>query len=320
MKTSQVRKMSRTRRADSMQPGDVDSAEPTPRRRSASRNTQPTTDEPLLESIPIVDDTSDTHDRSLDWPTAQYQAHAVPTAGDLAWTVHHRLSGAPGIETLLQDGVAQWSVEARCAETLHTVIQTSTMPATTISLAPRDVGTGTVHLWPGVVTVSECSLDPTGTPWGSEPITLQRGRYLVRGAPMRVEHQGSDPMLFIADPHMEPETAVSIRVEEIGQDSRFVVRARPDRIDRLKYDEPALMSCWATALALLPTHSVFKIEENDAGEVTVPGSLIGDLILRRLQADRPDIDLWDNETAWDPMRAASAFVHLTPTPADSEPE
>ena len=137
---------------------------------------------------------------------------------------------------------------------------------------------------------------------------------------MRVEHRGSDPMLFIADPRMEPQTAVSIRVEEIGQDSRFVVRARPDRIDRLKYDEPALMSCWATALALLPAHSVFKIEENDAGEATVPGSLIGDLILRRLQADRPEIDLWDNETAWDPMRAASAFVHLTPRPADSEPE
>ena len=320
MKTSQHRNERSARRVDSSQPRDAESAESAPRQRSASPNPPTPTDEPLLESIPIVDDTSDTHDRSLDWPTAQYQAHAVPAAGDLAWTVHHRLSGAPGIERLLQDGLAQWSVEARCAETLLTVTQTSTTLATTISLSPQDVGAGTVHLWPGVVTVRECSLDPTGTPWGTEPITLRRGRYLVRGAPMRVEHRGSDPMLFVADPHMEPETAVSIRVEEVGQDSRFVVRARPDRIDRLKYDEPALMSCWATALALLPAHSVFKIEENDAGEATVPGSLIGDLILRRLQADRPEIDLWDNETAWDPMRAASAFVHLTPRPADSESE
>lgn len=320
MKTSQHHKGRSAARVDSSQPRDAEFAEPAPRRKPASPNTPPTTNEPLLESIPIVDDTSDTHDRSLDWPTAQYQAHAVPATGDLAWTVHHRLSGAPGIERLLQGGFAQWSVEARCAETLHTVMQTSTMPATTISLSPRDVGAGTVYLWPGVITARECSLDPTGTPWGTEPITLGRGRYLVQGAPMRVEHRGSDPMLFIADPHMEPETAVSIRIEEIGQDSRFVVRARPDRIDRLKYDEPALMSCWATALALLPAHSMFKIEANEAGESTVPGSLIGDLILRRLQADHPEIDLWDNQAAWDPMRAASAFVHLTPRPADSEPE
>ena len=119
-------------------------------------------------------------------------------------------------------------------------------------------------------------------------------------------------MLFIGDPRTEPETAVSIKVEHIGQDSRFVVRARPDRIDQLKYHEPALLACWATALALLPAHSVFKIEENETGQAAVPGSLIGDLILRRLQADRPQIALWDNSDEWDPLQAASAFVPLTP--------
>ena len=266
----------------------------------------------LLESIPIIDDTSDMHERSLDWPEATYEARATPAAGDLAWTVRHSLTGALGIESLIQDGSAAWCVEARCAETLFTYTETSSEPATTISLSPHVVGTGTVHLWPGIVTVTECSLDPSGTLWGDEPLNLLPGRLLARAAPIRVDHEGSDPMLFIGDDSIEPETAVSIKVEDIGQDSRFVVRARPDRIDQLKYHEPALLACWSTALALLPAHSVFKIRENEDGQPTVPDSLIGDLILRRLQADRPQIALWDNKSAWDPLQAASAFVPLVP--------
>ena len=275
---------------------------------------------PLLASIPMVDDTSDSHERSLDWPEAQYVTRATPLAGDLAWAVHHDLKGAPGIEDLLNQGHAVWCVEARCAETLHTKAATSAGPVTTISLSSRDIGAGTVHLWPGVVTVAACMLDPAGTMWGDKLIPLPSGRYLARGAPLRVEHQGSDPMLFISDPHIAPDTSVSIKVEEIGQDSRFVVRARPDRIDRLKFDDVVLLACWATALALLPAHDVFTIQENEAGQATVPGSMIGDLILRRLQADHPEIALWDNESAWDPMRAASTFVPLVAEQPRTEDE
>lgn len=261
----------------------------------------------------MIDDTSDTHERSLDWPDAEYGATAAPSAGVLAWTVRHTLTGAPGIEGLLDSGYAAWCVEARCAETLCTITETSREPLTAVALSPRDVGAGTVHLWPGVITVVDCALDPTGTNWGDRPIPLSPGRYLARGAPLRVEHQGSDPMLFIAEPTMEPKTSVSIKVEEIGQDSRFVVRAHPDRIDRLKYDEATLLSCWATALGMLPSHNAFDIEEDDTGQVTVPGSQVGDLILRQLLAVAPNVPLWDSASEWDPMRAASAFVPLHPS-------
>lgn len=283
-----------------------------PRQTRTNRGGQRLRQNPLLESIPMIDDTSDTHERSLDWPQAEYSAHATSRPGDLAWAVHHDLKGAAGIEDLLNRGSAIWCVEARCTETLHNVSATSEEPITPISLSPRDVGAGTVHLWPGIVAVAKCMLDPTGTAWGDKPIAIWPGRYLARGAPLRVEHQGSDPMLFISDPDIEPETSVRIGVEEIAQDSRFVVQARPDRIDRLKFDDVALLACWATALALLPAHEVFKIEPNEAGQPTVPGSMIGDLILRRLQADDPALALWDNESSWDPMRAASAFVPLVP--------
>jgi hypothetical protein len=277
--------------------------------------------DPLLDSIPMIDDTSDTHERSLDWPQAEYSADAIPRPGDLAWAVHHDLKGAAGIEDLLNRGSAAWCVEARCAETLHSVTATSEEPVTPISLSPGDIGAGTVHLWPGIVTVATCILDPTGTAWGDKPISIPPGRFLARAAPLRVEHQGSDPMLFISDPDIQPETSVSIGVEDIAQDTRFVVRARPDRIDRLKFDDVALLACWATALALLPAHDVFMIEPNEAGQPTVPGSMIGDLILRRLQADHAELALWDNQNSWDPMRAASAFVPLLaemPTNEDDE--
>ena len=92
------------------------------------------------------------------------------------------------------------------------------------------------------------------------------------------------------------------------------MRARPDRIARLQHDEPALLACWATALALLPAHGVYTIEADEAGHPTVPESQIGDLILRKLQAEQPDIVLWDDPAAWDPMRAASAFVGLPAAP------
>ena len=270
----------------------------------------------LLESIPVFDDTSDTHDQSLDWPNARYKAQATPAGGDLSWKVRHSLEGAPGVEKLLAAGTAKWCTEALCAETLHTTTRTSSTPETLVSLSQRDIGAGTVHLWPGVVTVTECHLDPAGTRWGNTPILVGPGRWLVRGAPLPVEHQGSDPMLFIPDPNIEPPTAVSIKVEEYAQDTRFVVRARPDRIGRLSHDHPALLATWATALALLPAHEVFNIEENENGQQQVPGSTIGDLILRRLQSDRPEIALWDNPAGWDPMLAASTFVDLPPPPND----
>ena len=296
-------------------------AEPTPvaPKKRASAAPRPHAALTLLESIPMIDDTSDAHDHSCDWPDAQYEAQATPAASELAWTVKHLLRGAPGIEKLLKDGSAAFCVEARCAESLHMSVEVSSEPATVVSLAPHDVGAGTVHLWPGVVTAKECNLDPAGTPWGDNPIRLLPGRYLVRGAPIRVEHRGSDPMLFADEPEMEPETAVSIKLEERGQDSRFVVRARPDRIDRLKFDEASLLACWATALAMMPAHDCFKIEEDDAGHMTVPESQVGDLILRRLQSDRPELALWDSND-WDPMLAASTFVPLIPRPTDTPDE
>ena len=267
-------------------------------------------------SIPMHDDTSDIHEPSCDWPDACHESQAEPS-DDAGWVVTQELSGAPGVEALLDSGGARYAVEARCAHSMYSRSATSKESTTKIEVPLTLTGNAMLYLWPGVVTVEDCELDTAGSAWGDGRVTVAKGRWLVRGAPLEAKSPGSSPLVFRPDKDMKPAGRVDIATETGGGDTRIVVKAHPDRIARLHADDAALMACYATALSLIaydpdnkgPVYTISRDETTDAP--TVEGSWLGDALVRRL-ADK-GVPLWDDD-GWDPMRAASAFVPLEPPP------
>ena len=262
----------------------------------------------LLISIPIHDEASDVRSVISGWPECIYEARVEAVPGQSAWTITHTLNGAPGVEAMLRTGDAIYAVDVRCAETLYSSASTSTGQVTRIDISPDLIGGGKLILYPGIITARDCSIDPTGTIWEGAPIQVGQGRWLIQGAPLRVDRGDEfSPLRFRPNPDMQPEGAVRIETVQIHQDTLFLVRVRPDRIDSLSRDRPALMGCWATALAMLPSVIAYEIGERSDGGMNVEGSAVGRALLQRLQSE--DIPLW-NENDWDPMRAASVFLPL----------
>lgn len=267
----------------------------------------------LIESIPIYDDTSEQHDSSSDWPDCEYSA-VVTTAPDGGWIVKHQLSGAPGIEALIQSGCAQYAVEKRIVEALHSALETSGEDDQRVG-DDAALG-GSMWLWPGVVTIRDCDFDVSGSAWPEGVIPVSAGRWLVRGAPVRVEDSGRS-LLRLQYEDEAPEGRATIRVESADQDICVVIRARRDLIDEIRHNPPALTACWATALAMLRGNQTFAITDED-GIKKVEGSANGYALLRDLEAH--DVPLWDDEEAWDPMLAATVRLPLSTTagPTDDE--
>lgn len=272
----------------------------------------------------MINETSDACESSNDWPDGTYSAN-VSVGGvstdTLSWQVHHELQNALGVAALLQTHEAAWAVEYRCAQTMYLGVETtnlngereqSPMTGTTkVQIAKKFIGDGTIHLWPGVITVKQCSLDPAGSGWGNSPIHIGAGRWLVRGNPIKVEHTENSPIVFRDDSSMTG-GEVSITVNASGKDTRFVVRANPERIEQLSHHQPALLSCWATALAMLPYQDAYKIERDEDDIPHVPNCQLGEGIIARLLEHDENFSLWDDKQTWDPMAAATAFIPLEP--------
>ena len=270
----------------------------------------------LLFSIPIHDEASDSRSEISDWPDCIYEAEVEAVPGHSAWTIKHTLNGAPGVEAMLRTGDAVYAVNTRCAETLYSWADTSTGQVTRIDVDPDLIGGGKLILYPGVIAIRDCYMDPTGTIWEGTSISVGQGQWLIQGAPLRIDSGDQfSPLRFRPDPGMEPEGSVRIETVQIHQDTLFIVRARTDRIDSLHKDPPALIGCWATALAMLPTVAAYDISDRPDGSMTVEGSAVGRALLQRLQHE--DIPLW-NENEWDPIRAASIFIPLPKPSTDYE--
>ena len=266
----------------------------------------------LTRSAPCLDDTSDTHEQSGDWPDGRYACEFQPESGQSsAWTARHELSGAGGVQALLDSGEAEWAVETRCALALHVSLTTDRNASHTVKVDPAVVGHySDIRLWPGVVVTAErCHLNPAGTAWGDEPIEVARGRWLVRGAPVRASHDKRSLLQFVSRVSV-PATKVSSKVIDAEGDYFIQISAHPDRIEQLQTGE-ALIGCWAAALALLPLHECFDIVEDEDG-LSVPASQNANAVLQRLVAE--GIPPWgpvnQQKSEWDPFEAATAFLPL----------
>ena len=269
----------------------------------------------LIESAPLWDNTSDDHEASSDWRDTEYKCEFEAVSGDsCSWTAKHELTGAPGVQSLLASGEAEWAVEIRCASALHVAVSTSASREHVVRVDPAVVGTySDIRLWPGVIVTAErCLLDATDTAWNTQ-IPVGRGRWLVRDAPFKPT-QGQRSMLQFIGRDAVPEGQVEITLEEHDGDYFFKIFANSDRIAQIQSGD-ALIGCWATALAMLPLHDCFDIEETD-GQWKVPGSQNAEAVMRELEEKA--IQLWgpgeQQKRDWDPMAAATAFLPLNLQP------
>lgn len=294
---------------------------------------EPRAKELLLSSIPIIDETSDTCEQSSDWPVAIYEVFVESgsqSSDRLEWNVAQHLTGATGIEELIQRGDAEWIVEIRCAETL--VLQAAlsqSLPgiedqgisgSVTVSIDPRNIGNATLNLWPGVITTKACSLKTDGSEWGRGRVEIGKGRWLVRGSPWKVDHALNSPLAFQGDPDIT-DGSVTIRPETSGLETRFVICANPDRIELLQKSESgALLACLATCLAMLPYNDEYKIIRDEKDNPTVPQCQLGDSLIETLWNKNPHLKLWDSPEEWDPMEAATLILELPKMPSHLEDE
>ena len=273
---------------------------------------------PFTTPIPVHDDTSDTHDASCDWPDARYEA--IGRGSSSNWDVTHKLSGAPGVEKLLATGCAAYAVETRCEAAMSLDLATSNPgdhQVTRVRLDSDTTGKSDTRLWPGVLAVEDCELDTAGSSWGDGRVAVAKGRWLVRGAPMTAEQKDGSLLVFKSDQEMSLDAEVRITSNAYGRDTRYVVRAHPDRIAVLRAaGTPALMACWATALAMLANENDgHEISYDDSGVPCVEDSPLRDALCRQLQSQR--VPLW-NQREWDPMRVASMFVRWQPQPPEDD--
>ena len=268
----------------------------------------------LIESAPLWDNTSADHEASSDWRDTEYKCEFEAASGECSWTAKHELTGAPGVQSLLASGEAEWAVEVRCASALYVGVSTSANREHVVQVDPDVVGTHSdIRLWPGVIVTAErCWLDATATAWNMG-IQVGRGRWLVRDAPVKPMHGQRSLLQFIGQ-DMYPKEQVEIALEPQADDYFFKIFANPDRIAQIQSGD-ALIGCWATALAMLPLYEYFDIEETD-GQWAVPGSQNAEAVMRVLE--EKEIPLWGpddhQKQEWDPMAAATAFMPLNLKP------
>lgn len=276
--------------------------------------------ERLLRSIPTVDDTDEIADQTRDWPLAEYHTEVEAVHG--GWRVAHRLTGAPGIESLIANGSAEFAV---CLQSNRTVLSKTyrTAAAVTDVRIPPDSLRGDFYMTPGVVTTGTSLLDCTDTDWTVlSPIDVPAGRWLVKGRPTKITPKGFDPLRLRPNPDMDPRDRFSVRYM-FDSDVYFIVEAHPEYLDHIRHGDPVtLMLCWAAVMAMLPSIQECSLEIDDRGILCAPSSKMADALVRTL-SDKGIAPWGDGEgntdDSWDPMAAASSWVKVGPyTTADEE--
>lgn len=268
--------------------------------------------EQLLRSLPTINDTEATAAASCDWPESEYAVFAEPAIDPWTWRVTHDLSRAPGLEDLITEGAASYAVEVLCPESMYREVFEGGS-CVEVRLDEHSVF-GSLLMFPGVVTTRPCEMDPSGTGWEPlGPLGVPAGRWLAKAAPLTVVPEAYDPLVFRPRPDMDPPHRFSVSYS-LTPDLHFVVEARPDRIDAVRCgNHAALLFCWSTALAMMPSILQCAVEPQTDGSVRVPGSRMADGLARILLSE--GLELWDDGSGvpcdgWDPVAAASVQVKV----------
>lgn len=271
----------------------------------------------MIDRVPVLDQ-REFH--NLDWPAARYEAvvdlvrfvgGGTERVGE--FVAEHTLSGARGLEELVQEGSARWCLEVRSpvtylvdlfvAEARSSRVE-ATIPKASL-IAKQLVGL------PGLVAINDCKLQPEGLheAWEArEPIFVPAGTWLVRGQHVPLVSPLSSIVSF------EPDKTVQPRLMKIAFATspvpHWVVSLNPDDLERYQQDETAseaqsvTLAGLTAALADARRQPAFAGDPDDEQAVLHPA---GDYLVRLLRQADPEC-LAPGDDGYDPLYAATLLA------------
>ena len=262
-----------------------------------------------LAAAPVLDATGD--EPSLDWPNAEYSVSVAGAGGQ--WRIQHHISGAAGITTLIEAGLAMFAAEARCPRTLFSELalsQQSTMELNFDESMTRQP----VFVVPGVVAVDDCDLSTAEAAviWRrtGSTVPVKRGMWLVRGRAVKEDLASSLLLIEIVGGLKDHEMSIGPYEDQDGN-TRLRIRIPAVQEQRLG-QEAFIAQAWQTALAYLPSCEAFDLESD---------AETSNFFAVELEAKLSGMPLWNKEdrAGWDPVLAATRLRGM-PLPAPHEAE
>ena len=256
----------------------------------------------IREPVPVLDTSSG--EPNLDWIDGSYKA-TVTKMGN-GWVAVHKLEGAPGVLKSLDAGDAAYAVEIRCPRTQFTTLVTDASREMHFSY-PEHETYKDVFMIPGVVAVKDCSLDLTGTSkiWrkgNAKKMHVSCGQWLVRGPGVKEDVAKSMLAIKVSD-HLSPgEMSAGLNTDADGN-VQVMINISQDQRER-SMDAAFVCQAWQTAMALLPSRSVFKLDDDGMSDNDYVMELIHKLETVGITT------LWDEPDHWDPIKAATSILAM----------
>lgn len=139
----------------------------------------------------------------MDWISAWIQTKLETSSG--AAEVRISMSGAPGLEDLLEAGDARWALELRCPSTQLARIVESSSAEFRAEWDASEID-GDLFLIPGLVVAKSSALKPQGLDplWGTTPISIPAGTWLARGNVRRAQSLSQSLLSMNLDEDLKP--------------------------------------------------------------------------------------------------------------------
>lgn len=238
----------------------------------------------------------------MDWVEAAYETEVEARTGQA--TVVHRLSRAPVLEQLIEDGDVAWATEVRCPKTLMAKIQTSAEARQIVKWDLEDVD-HEVFVMPGLLAVRDFSMRLSGLSSvyeGAGELRVSRGYWLAKGETWRASTLLESLLTFRVDEDLA-NGQMAVEPDHGGGHLRFLIRMASD-VYANRHDRAVRIAALIGACAHFPV--AFRSRED---EEELP---MAQLLRDHLEGKQSSIALWDDRANYDPTRVATLLEPFRP--------
>lgn len=260
-----------------------------------------------------------------DWSEASYAPEV--SVGRNSATVRHRLTGAPALHKLIEDGTAAWAVELRCPKTLMARVETSTSPndPQVVSWSPDEVD-DMVYIVPGLVALTPLSLGRSGLTslWtDAGELRVPAGWWLAKGQACRSKTLTEALVTFRRNKDMAKGT-MEVSPDDSSGRLRFAVHMAPDVFKQARSDRTLQVAALVGVCGWFPrvfggaaAESWSESGTSDARDDNPLARELGD----RLRQKRENVALWDDGN-YDPALVATLLepFHIVDFREDNDDE